>query len=1299
MGASYVQGSFLGGRWSPTAQGRTADQNYKSALNVCTNFYPLESGAATRRQAFARLGNTRGGQRAVLRQFDFTTAQPFQMEFTVGFLRFWQGLGLVQEADGPVNVAYIDTASPANVYLVQPIPAAWEADDTVIFDIASVPCSTTQLCGRQFTIGAVNTTNNSFTLYDAITGDPVDGATVAFTYSAAADTVAKVFELVTPYAQADLDLLRTVQCSGLALDGQTQNSVLVLHNVYQPQNVTPASGNTPFAIAPPQFQDGPYFDLNNTSTTLTLSATSGTVNVTASGTNGINNGQGFLASDVGRHIRFECAPPAWSSSVTYAKNAVVLGSDNNIYQSLLGANINHDPTLDTGTNWEITSQVVQWVWMIVQTLVSTTEVTATLYDVNKTILGQTLPAGTALSTTATTNWRLGSYGGSTAWPSCGTYHEGRLWLSGAVPNRFDASLSNYPFIFSPTYSDGTVADNNGISETLNATENNTIFWMLSQDQGILCGTLGREWLIFSSELQDAITPTTITAKAVSTYGCAQVDPVLASVVVFVQRQQRRTLAHAPLTGGRFFADNLNELADDISESGFAELRWQQEPNLTVWARRNDGVLVGSTFQKMPLYSAYQSKNGSFTAWHEHAHGQGRLFESISGGPAPGGLSDALYAVTNNPASAASDYNVRQVEILTPLFDDSLPDWAAQFTDGAGTPCCAVQRAIANGDSFDGIQFYGYTNLVGQTIQPVVGGLDLGDLVVASDGSVSVAYLSDPEKAFTLAFWQAYNDGTDYGSQNATVSYTQEIPGASPPFPTGNFGSYSDAGNKYGSADLSVAQDRVIGFNGTGSTFDIFKYSDFSLVSSTPYSSADFSSYTFIAQRTGCACLSQDGYVYTEALLSGTGGVIKINPATSAISYIATTGEGGANPDVFSLVPFAVGGVNFIVATGSTSVSSVRRLQILATDVLTWLTNGTTAEFNVDEATAYACVCSGGNLFALGLPSGTYSSGETFGVYRMGVGANLSVGFYPLAKIAPSFIDPTWTTFAGGSVQPPVACADGTMLFGVACTDSVTNTAYFVKYNPFTNTIVWKTPVAHGVMTPGVTAAKTVWNSSYAWFSAEVSLQQFALSTGALTATTWNQIFNGSGTVPAYFNEADGSLTVFNAAASWSNPKPTPQGAYSQANETSTISSGRLTRIFLGLNGQPSSQTIQYEIPATGGFTYTSQLQLLRPDFGQDIGNRNGPPFGKRRRNHWWAALLHRARKVFIGTDFAATLKAAALVTPPVSQTLTAPALFSGVATDTLVDEYTFDGQIALQVNRPYPCLVAEMGGYVVGEDK
>src|SRR5262249_49924986 len=52
--------------------------------------------------------------------------------------------------------------------------------------------------------------------------------------------------------------------------------------------------------------------------------------------------------------------------------------------------------------------------------------------------------------TVVTTWRAGVYSNSAGWPTCGCYHEGRLWLGGAISNRWDGSNSNDLFNFAPT---------------------------------------------------------------------------------------------------------------------------------------------------------------------------------------------------------------------------------------------------------------------------------------------------------------------------------------------------------------------------------------------------------------------------------------------------------------------------------------------------------------------------------------------------------------------------------------------------------------------------------------------------------------------------------------------------------------------------------------------------------------------------------------------------------------------------------------------------------------------------------
>lgn len=52
----------------------------------------------------------------------------------------------------------------------------------------------------------------------------------------------------------------------------------------------------------------------------------------------------------------------WSSSTTYADgdNVIVIGTTHKVYESLVGSNLNNDPTTDDGTNWLEISATNRW---------------------------------------------------------------------------------------------------------------------------------------------------------------------------------------------------------------------------------------------------------------------------------------------------------------------------------------------------------------------------------------------------------------------------------------------------------------------------------------------------------------------------------------------------------------------------------------------------------------------------------------------------------------------------------------------------------------------------------------------------------------------------------------------------------------------------------------------------------------------------------------------------------------------------------------------------------------------------
>lgn len=324
-------------------------------------------------------------------------------------------------------------------------------------------------------------------------------------------------------------------------------------------------------------------------------------------------------------------------------------------------------------------------------------------------------------------WRIGLFGGAdTVYPVCGCYHEGRMWLSGAVANRFDASMSNDPLVFSPTGPTGAVAGNNAISYTFNASDRNAIYWMIPDLQGIVAGTPGGEWLIDSPSTASAgFSPTNIRARRVTKYKSANVEPERTGLTtVFVQRYSRQLLEFlADAYSGKFVGPELTEFNRQAVEPGIEELAYQQGLVPVIWTRLSDGTLSGSTYRRTAMLSTQPPE---LLGWHRHELGSGRLVDSIAAGPSVTPGLDTLTMVTHDPAGGPY-----QVEFLTDVFSEHGLVTDAWHVDGGVVPSSAVSIT-------GGVRFYGLWPHNGKTVAVWAAGIDCGDFLV-TNGYVDVPY--------------------------------------------------------------------------------------------------------------------------------------------------------------------------------------------------------------------------------------------------------------------------------------------------------------------------------------------------------------------------------------------------------------------------------------------------------------------------------------------------------------------------------------------------------------------------------
>ena len=1362
--ASFVQTDFRGGIWSSSAQGRMNLDTYKTGMNESLNGMPMENGSWMRRPGFRFIGETRYGAKAVLKDFRFSQSEAYQAEFTAGFLRFVVGLSHVRDETSLPTVISISTANPA-VVTADPL-TGWVSGDVVMFGINTTgneQPSTYELFNRQFRIGSVDVAAGTFTLLNNADGSNVDGAVINYIPRTIPDTVQRVLTLTTPYTIDDLPYIRVVQTNT-----QLVTNTIVLcrrpGTIGYPPYVLKKSGVTQFTFAVADIEDGPYFDqpadlITGFANTLTLSASSGSVTVTALSTVGINDGTGFVSTDVGRLIWFQGGPPAWSGAVTYAKAYKVLGSDNNIYISNKAGNIGINPISDISGAWEISAESVQITWLEITAFTSTTVVTA-------------LIKGAALTTgISTTHWRLGVYSDTTGYPSCGGVHEGRVYLAGAVPNRFDGSRNFKPLLFSPTETDGSVSDDNAINQTLSNKNAENIAWALSGEEGLAVGTVSGEWILKASAQDDPITPTTIQARNVTTYGCSDAEPVYVyGNPVYIQSSTRKLLSHTRNYRGKYEATNHSEKADALMAPGLAEIKWLQEPWLSLFCRRTDGALVGATHR----ISLDQEQ---FTGWHRHTHALSRTFVSISAGPDFTGTSDSLYAVTLDAAATGPYW----IEVTMPVTSGGDPTWHAWHIDASINPAYTRRMIVANGDSFDGIKIYGLYHLNGITVHPFVGGLDLGNFVVSS-GSVSIPYAG----AFTAAFLASFGNATNYGNWGVTLRWADSVITYAPTYPVNTIsviddtaGSVSPSGDRllinremtkawrvrdsgagptdnirrFNAVDgtlVSEVQGVDVIFNGTAGTrtllagtpygrgwmyippdkykgtgLDVDEGSLFGLVNFTGFTN---SQYTIIDATTLRETFNLDhptdiNDADLNLNLSKEMFTITIeddrttSPGTKQTNQLAViTSQLDSNKyNLMSIINLTTDGPLI-----KPDVSGVSHLPLPPGQVLLfedqivadgeqWGCRGVSRNVAIPNAIGDP-VFGNHTIFYTyghnGTSGGGLPSATNVHLYRwiIHIGSN-STSPWTITRTlihtyAISDFNPAWTQ------ANDIAFTFDETDYNLVCVVNKYPTldGQVLKVDGSNGNIIWNVTAptvipTHAIPTPDAGP----WTRDNWAYMDDVT---GAINVINFTTQTWSVAGTQTGfTIQSvrgnWYDELGPSLINYSRFAEgadtmiWMGPWAIFEDPSWAVQE--------FNRIWLGGAGYTQNQdhralsATYYYVPEGIGVSYASQGQLLRPDFGIDAGARAGPAFGKVRRNHEYAISVDRAFNMTIGTDFTA-MYAIKMLTAG-GTPYAAPALFTGIIADTLKDDFSYGSQIAWQVTRQYPCTVTAVGGFIVTQDR
>ena len=623
--------NFTGGELSPRLDGRNDLNKYASGCKTLENMIVYPHGSAARRsgtQFVAEVKNSAAKTRLI--PFEFSTTQTYMLEFGNQYIRFYKDNGQILESD-----VTISGATQANPVVITATGHGYSNGDEI--SITGV-VGMTELNNKRYLVA--NKTTNTFEITN-VDGTNINGT--GFTAYTSGGVANRVYEISTPYLTAELFDIKFAQSADV---------MYITHPNHEVEKLS-RTGHTSWTLADVDFTDGPYLDNNITTTTLNPgSHTVGTgVAVVASATTGINGGSGFLATDVGRLIRFRDG------------------------------------------------------YMKVTARADTTNITVEIIE----DLG---------SATASADFALGSFSDTTGHPTCVTFFEQRLVFAGTTDQPqtlFFSKSGDYENMNENR--GGTVADDDAIIYTIASNQVNAIRFMTAT-RTLIVGTAGGEFTVSGGGTDVAITPTNILIKKQSNHGAANLDAIAAgNATLFLQRAKRkiRELAYNFDVDG-YLAPDMTILSEHITEGGITQMAYQQEPNQIVWMTRDDGELIGLTYQR----------EQQVTAWHRQifggSFGSGNaVCESVAALP----TDDAEYQVWVIVKRTINSVTRRYVEYLNGFDFTETDNTTFNFLDS---------QLNYNGSATTTIT--GLDHLEGQTVSILADGSTHPDKTVSS-GSITL----------------------------------------------------------------------------------------------------------------------------------------------------------------------------------------------------------------------------------------------------------------------------------------------------------------------------------------------------------------------------------------------------------------------------------------------------------------------------------------------------------------------------------------------------------------------------------
>ena len=244
MAQSLTLGALNSGELSPLLDGRVDKEWYAQGAKLLENFIPLTQGPIMQRSGTGFVKEVKNSaNRTALIPFEFNVTQAYALEFGDQYMR-------VHKDHAPVTLTSqaISGITNANPAVLTYVGADTYANGDRVF--VSGVLGMIEVNNREFIVAGLNAGANTFQLQG------IDST--GYGAYTSGGTVAEIYEIATPYLQADL----FDSDGALRLKfAQTADVMYIVHPSYAPRKLS-RSGDASWTMSTVAFINGPYAQAN-----------------------------------------------------------------------------------------------------------------------------------------------------------------------------------------------------------------------------------------------------------------------------------------------------------------------------------------------------------------------------------------------------------------------------------------------------------------------------------------------------------------------------------------------------------------------------------------------------------------------------------------------------------------------------------------------------------------------------------------------------------------------------------------------------------------------------------------------------------------------------------------------------------------------------------------------------------------------------------------------------------------------------------------------------------------------------